>query len=262
LKAATRNNGEHPGSGLAARYPRTESRVTAIRSVRAAEGKFVQISNAALQDRRLTAAARGILAFVLSLPTDQHLTAEWLEAQLPDGRRAIRTALRNLAECGYYRSSRTSQGGTWVWDQVISDAPSSQVSPSDTNRSDANAPDADRSDKRSNTEPSKDVGPIDMASRHAHAKKRVGTTRTIRDAIDGVRAAAAAEHGQLAADDLTDGEALGLYYTYVGNRTPHDIASYLRKIFADAPYLDTFLASSGAICMGCQQWDANCKCAA
>jgi hypothetical protein len=53
--------------------------VTAIRTARAAEGKFVQISNAALQDRRLTASARGILAFVLSLPPDQHLTAEWLE---------------------------------------------------------------------------------------------------------------------------------------------------------------------------------------
>ena len=32
---------------------------------------------------RLSFAARGILAYVLSLPPDHHLTAEWLEGQSP-----------------------------------------------------------------------------------------------------------------------------------------------------------------------------------
>ena len=57
--------------------------MTAIRTARAADGKFVQIANAALQDHRLSFAARGILAYVLSLPPDHHLTAEWLEGQSP-----------------------------------------------------------------------------------------------------------------------------------------------------------------------------------
>jgi hypothetical protein len=96
--------------------------VTAIRSVRAAEGKFVQISNAALQDERLSWRARGVLAFVLSLPPDHVLTAKWLESQAPDGREAVRGALRELGQCGYYRRDRRKgPRGIWVWDQVLSD---------------------------------------------------------------------------------------------------------------------------------------------
>lgn len=112
--------------------------MAAIRTARSAEGRFVMIANGAAQDRRLTAAARGIILFALSLPPNSHFTAGWLEKQLPDGRRAIRSALRNLEECGYYRRTRTAVGkGTWHWEQVISDAPVfSQVATSDGNRSD------------------------------------------------------------------------------------------------------------------------------
>lgn len=98
--------------------------MTAIRSVRAAEGKFVQIANAALQDRRLSFKARGVLAFVVSLPPDAHLTAAWLEQQGAEGREAIRSALRELEKCGYYRRTKTAAGQSrWKWEQVISDAP-------------------------------------------------------------------------------------------------------------------------------------------
>ena len=97
--------------------------MTAIRSVRASEGKFVQISNAALQDKRLSWSARGILAFVLSMPPDQRFTAQWLEDQSPSGREMVRSALRELKACGYFRSTKRSLGrGHWEWDQVISDA--------------------------------------------------------------------------------------------------------------------------------------------
>ena len=98
--------------------------MTAIRTARAADGKFVQIANAALQDSRLSFAARGILAYVLSLPPDHHLTAEWLEGQSPTSRRDVRAALKELAALGYYRKTKKSGGkNTWIWEQVISDAP-------------------------------------------------------------------------------------------------------------------------------------------
>ena len=57
--------------------------MTAIRTARAADGKFVQIANAALQDRRLSFAARGILAYVLSLPSDHHSSAQTAEPSQP-----------------------------------------------------------------------------------------------------------------------------------------------------------------------------------
>jgi hypothetical protein len=255
--------------------------VTAIRSVRTAEGKFVQISNAALQDDRLSWSARGILAFVLSLPPDQHLTAAWLEGQSPDGRREVRSALRELERFGYYRRTRTSTGGTWSWDQVISDAPidevtsersstddttcgnaSSQVTASDRFAPDAKASDASPSDKRSNTEQPKDVGRNDLASRHARAKSSASTNLTVVDAVNAVRQAVERVHSSADAEELSDDAALGLFYTYVGNRRPRNLVTYLAKIFGDGPYIDTFLSNSEAACTRCAQWESNCKCAA
>ena len=237
--------------------------MTAIRSVRAAEGKFVQISNAALQDERLSWSARGILAFVLSLPPDQHLTAAWLEKQAPNGREAVRSALRELERFGYFlRTRRPGISGHWEWEQVISDAPiTAQVAPCDGNPSDGNAADGKPSDKDLNTEDPKDVGPVDLASRRARAKA-ASATLTVQDAIAAVRRAATIEHGADEGNGLTDGDALGLFFTYVGSRRPRDLVAYLQKIFADAPYLDTLVANSAWACPRCQKWEDDCKCPA
>jgi Helix-turn-helix domain len=34
------------------------------------------------------------------------------------------------------------------------------------------------------------------------------------------------------------------------------------KIFADAPYIDTFIANSGGVCVACVQWEDDCRCEA
>jgi len=248
--------------------------VTAIRSVRAAEGKFVQLTNAAGQDKRLSLAARGIIYFILSLPPDQHLTAEWLESQVPDSRRNVRAALRELETYGYYRKAKKSRGrGVWVWSQVISDSPLAaeqeighdaefpQVISSDQATETVATSDVKRSDKNINTEHSKDVGPVDLASRRARAKA-ASATLTIQDAVGAVRRAATIEFSADEANDLTDGEALGLFFTYVQGRRPRDLVAYLGKVFADAPYLDTFLSNSEAACLRCQKWESDCGCPA
>lgn len=248
--------------------------MTAIRTARTADGKFVQIANAALQDNRLSFAARGILAYILSLPPDHHLTAEWLEGQSPSSRRDVRAALRELAQLGYYRKTRKSGGkGKWVWEQVISDAPIEQASgeeafpqvvSSDQFSSDVSSSDEKRSDKDLTREEPKDVGPVDMASRRARAKAASApkSKRTIQDAIDGVRAAVAATNSRADADDLTDDECMGLYLTYVKGRQPTDIGAYLTKIFGDAPYIDTFRSNSEPWCCRCRKWESNCTCPA
>ena len=139
---------------------------------------------------------------------------------------------------------------------------SSQVSPSDTNRSDANAPDAERPDKRSNTEEPKDVGPVDLASRHARAEKRASTQRDIPTIIREVRAAAAQEYDHDTAVWLSDEDALGLYFSKKGSIPAGNLVAYMAKIMADAPSIDSLLANSEAVCTRCVQWDSNCKCAA
>jgi hypothetical protein len=245
--------------------------VTAIRSVYAADGKFVQISNAALQDRRLSFTARGILAYVLSLPPDRHLTAEWLKTQASESRRTFRAALRELETYGYYRTTRKSGGrGVWVWEQVMSDAPAAtesdgeaggaefpQVVSSDHLSSDVNTSDVNRSDKELNTE-TPNTEDQKMASRRAHASG-ASATLTVSQGIAQVREAVAAVHGQHEADDLTDGDALGLYYTYV-NRPVRDLVAYMTKILGDAPYLDTFMANVEPACTACRHWESECTC--
>ena len=232
--------------------------MTAIRSVRAAEGKFVQISNAALQDERLSWRARGILAFVLSLPPDHTLTAKWLETQAPDGREAVRGALRELAECGYYRRDRRKgPRGIWVWDQVLSDAPiaASEVTCSDDASPQVGTtygnPSAGKpsvgipSDKNLKTEPlnTKDQK---MASRRARSSA-ASAIWTDEDKISGVRSAVTAVYGDAENEWISDSECLELY----AMKAPRNgrVASpeaYMTKIFSDTPDLGTHLAGLSA----------------
>ena len=102
---------------------------------------------------------------------------------------------------------------------------------------------------------------MDLASRRARAKA-ASATLTVQDAIAAVRRAATIEHGADEGNGLTDGDALGLFFTYVGSRRPRDLVAYLQKIFADAPYLDTLVANSAWACPRCQKWEDDCKCPA
>jgi hypothetical protein len=142
--------------------------MTAIRGARSAEGRFVQLTNRAGQDERLSLEARGIIYLVLSLPPEQRFTRQWLIERTAgrNGRRSIDNALDQLEQHGYFQKEQHSAGrGKWVWEQVITDDPdllssdqnrsheltsgnitSSQVSSSDRFSSDVN-----RSDKRLKT---------------------------------------------------------------------------------------------------------------
>jgi hypothetical protein len=253
-------------------------RVTAIRTVAAAEGKFVQISNGALQDSRLSYTARGILAYVLSLPPDHYLTSEWLESHATESRRVMRAALRELETCGYYRKTKTSGGrGTWVWDHTMSDAPmtteddtgidkdgSSQVVTSDHHTADVNRSDVNRSDKELNTSTTKDEDQKmaqERASRRAQASGSRGAKRNVSQVIADIREAVAQVHGEDDADSLSDGQVLGLYFRYGHPKKPaRDLVAYMTKILGDAPYLDTLMANVEVVCVPCWSYESACKC--
>lgn len=79
--------------------------MTAIRS---ADGNVVQISKTAIQDRRLSLSAHGLLACMLSYPAGTVFTVEQLDAQTPEGHREVGPALRELEGCGYYRDGVVS----------------------------------------------------------------------------------------------------------------------------------------------------------
>lgn len=76
------------------------------RSPKTKASRFVRIDNAALQDSRLSFRARGLLAHILSYVTSFVWSAERLAAVSPDGKDAIRGALRELVKFGYAELKR------------------------------------------------------------------------------------------------------------------------------------------------------------
>ncbi len=100
--------------------------MASIRGAQSATGRYVQLTNAAGQDERLSLEARGIIYLVLSLPADQRFTRAWLVERVKgrNGRRAVDNALKELETFGYFRKSSTSAGyASWEWEQVITDDP-------------------------------------------------------------------------------------------------------------------------------------------
>ncbi|MGL5910611.1 MAG: hypothetical protein ACRCZP_11460 [Phycicoccus sp.] len=69
-------------------------------------GFFVQIPRDSIRDTRLSLRARGLLAYLLDRPEGWIVRSETIARDAPEGREAIRSALRELGAAGYYRLER------------------------------------------------------------------------------------------------------------------------------------------------------------
>lgn len=77
------------------------------------EKPYSQIGNAMIRDHRLSWEARGVMTFILSLPTDWQFNLEWLTRQGNIGRDRARRIIRELTEYGYcVRSRNRNDNGT------------------------------------------------------------------------------------------------------------------------------------------------------
>lgn len=88
-------------------------------------GGFVQVANSTVRDRRLSFRARGVLAYVLSLPdgvpTDSVSIAQSCDVE---GRDAVRAALRELGAAGYHHQRRAQAAdGRWSREIVWCETP-------------------------------------------------------------------------------------------------------------------------------------------
>lgn len=70
---------------------------------------FVQVPSETIRDQQLSFRARGVLAWILDHPDGWVVRSEVIAREGAEGREAIRTALTELAEHGYYRVERRRQ---------------------------------------------------------------------------------------------------------------------------------------------------------
>lgn len=92
---------------------------------------FTILSNAVINDDRLSFRARGVLIWLLSKPDDWHTRADSIAAQSPkEGRDSIRSALRELADLGYLvREKIQNELGQWITIQTIYEEPFAEPGP-------------------------------------------------------------------------------------------------------------------------------------
>lgn len=100
---------------------------------------YVTISNFALRDKNLSLKAKGLYAFMLSLPEGWDFTVSGLVAVLREGRDAILSALKELEENSYLHRFRVRrENGTFsntcyvFYEQPLTKVGKSYVGNSDT----------------------------------------------------------------------------------------------------------------------------------
>ena len=97
-----------------------------IRRAPRPDNGFTILHNSTLRDSQLSWRARGLLCFILSLPDNWTLTSGHLEQQAPEGREAVRAALRELEAAGYLTRHRFHRAdGTWGYETTVYDLPPS-----------------------------------------------------------------------------------------------------------------------------------------
>ncbi|MFD6860059.1 replication protein [Rhodococcus sp. NPDC060090] len=86
---------------------------------------FTILSNALINDERLSFRARAVLIWLLSKPHDWSIRSDAIARQSPrEGREAIRTAMRELAEHGYLvREKIQDERGRWSTIQTVYEEP-------------------------------------------------------------------------------------------------------------------------------------------
>lgn len=92
--------------------------------------RWTTIDRQTINDERLSFKALGLLIWLLDKPDDWRIDSEAIGRQdRKEGRDAVRTALRELEDCGYLKRTR-SQGrdGRWITESEISEV-SDQVTP-------------------------------------------------------------------------------------------------------------------------------------
>ena len=80
-------------------------KTTIIRRAKGKENPYAQISRQALQDKKLSWQATGMLSYLLSLPITWEINLQDLINRKPNGKHSTRTILNELIENGYIQKN-------------------------------------------------------------------------------------------------------------------------------------------------------------
>ena len=95
---------------------------TEIRVVRRKD-RFVQVPNDTIRDNRLSFRARGVLAYVLSLPDWEPRDSRSIAENGTEGRDAILKVIKELTEHGYFHKRTVRVRGRWVQQIAYCESP-------------------------------------------------------------------------------------------------------------------------------------------
>jgi DnaD/phage-associated family protein len=85
---------------------------------------FVVMDKTSLQDERLSWKAKGLHAYMLSLPNDWKFFDTELEKHAKDGRDSLKSAIKELKEFGYMKRNRKqNETGKFEWETLIFEQP-------------------------------------------------------------------------------------------------------------------------------------------
>ena len=79
---------------------------TIIRVIKDKENPYMLLNTASLKDKNLTAKAKGIHIYILSLPDDWKIYTEELRKHFKDGRDSINSGIKELIDNGYMNRNR------------------------------------------------------------------------------------------------------------------------------------------------------------
>jgi uncharacterized phage protein (TIGR02220 family) len=86
---------------------------------------YVVMNRTALNDKRLSWKAKGIMAYMLSMPDDWVFYVTELTKHSIDGEKAFRSGLKELKENGYVKRNPVREGNKIVgWETVVTEIPS------------------------------------------------------------------------------------------------------------------------------------------
>ncbi|WP_431030093.1 DnaD domain-containing protein [Lysinibacillus sp. LZ02] len=90
----------------------------------AKNSNYVVMNRTALNDKRLSWKAKGIMAYLLSMPDDWVFYMEELQTHATDGKASFQSGFKELKDCGYVERKPVREGQRIVrWETIVHEIP-------------------------------------------------------------------------------------------------------------------------------------------